>query len=206
MRSLGGKAWRNHLRRLKQLAEHGEVELKLHRRCEDVDAFVDDFLALELSGWKGSDGTAMACTKRDADFLHHVARNFNAKAGLFYIELRVDGRTVAVSLAHTQGTAMFAFKIAYDEALSRFSPGVIVAIETIHRFIQDAHLTTGHSGTSVDSWAGRYFVGTLESYNFCLPTRRPLALAFSWTLKMLRRLRRVEIGRELAARHRESLE
>ena len=148
----------------------------------------------------------MASTKRDADFLHHVARNFNAKAGLFYIELRVDGRTVAVSLAHTQGTAMFAFKIAYDEALSRFSPGVIVAIETIHRFIQDAHLTTGHSGTSVDSWAGRYFVGTLESYNFCVPTRRPLALAFSWTLKTLRRLQRVEIGRELAARHRESLE
>jgi hypothetical protein len=206
VRSLGGKAWRNHLRRLKQLADLGKVELKLHRQCEDVGAFVDDFLALELSGWKGSRGTAMASIKRDTDFLHHVASNFNANAGLFYIELRVDGRTVAVSLAHTQGTAMFAFKIAYDESLARFSPGVIIAIETIHRFIQDDHLATGHSGTSVDSWAGRYFIGTLDSYSFCLPTRRPLALAFSWALKTLKRLRRVEIGRELAARRRQSLE
>jgi hypothetical protein len=197
LNGLSTNARRNYRRALRRLGDLGTLNLQLHRRCENIEAVVDDFLILERSGWKGSNETAMACDEGHVEFLHQVARSFNAKGGLFYVELRLDGRLIAVSLAHTQGSALFAFKIAYDEAFARYSPGVVVLIETIRRFIEDPHLANAHGGTSVESWVNRYYTSQRELYSLCVPIRRALALAFSWGLKSFNRLRRVEIGNEV---------
>jgi len=187
----GSDAWRGHRRRLRQLGELGKVELRVRRQYNDVAAVLGDFLALELSGWKGSEGTAMACEERDVEFLHRVAREFNNNAGLFYVELRLYDRLIGGSLSHTSGATLSAFKMAYDDAFARYSPGTIVALETIRAFIEDPHLSDANAGVSTDSWAARFFVDERQPYWFGVPTRRPLPVAFSWGLKCYHAVRRV---------------
>lgn len=204
LNGLSSKVRRNYRRALRRLGDLGDVQFHFHRRCENVTTIIGDFLALERSGWKGMDGGAMATEASDSEFLYQIARNINAHEGLHYIELRLDGRLIAISLAHTQGPALFAFKLAYDEEFTRLSPGVLVAIETIRRFIADPNLTAAHAGNSVESWVQRYYTHSRESVSLHVPTRRPLPLAFVSALKCFNQLRGVETEWELGTRHTET--
>ena len=136
----------------------------------------------------------------DVRFLHQVSRHFNTLEGLYYVELLLDGQLIGVSIAHTQGSTLFAFKITYDEKFARYAPGVLVTIETLRQFIGEPHLTLAHSGADAESWVDRYFTDSHELYSFCIPTRRPLARAFAWVLKSFGRLRRLEASGRSATR------
>ena len=47
---------------------------------------------------------------------------------------RVDGKPVAMKCNFLAGRGSFAFKIAFDESYSHFSPGMLMEIENIRRF------------------------------------------------------------------------
>ena len=49
------------------------------------------------------------------------------------LALRVDGAPVAIKLNLLAADGGYAFKIAYDEHLEKFSPGVLLELENIRR-------------------------------------------------------------------------
>jgi hypothetical protein len=49
------------------------------------------------------------------------------------LALRVDGRAIAMKCNVRCSAGAVAFKIAYDEAFARFSPGVLLELEHIRR-------------------------------------------------------------------------
>jgi CelD/BcsL family acetyltransferase involved in cellulose biosynthesis len=50
------------------------------------------------------------------------------------LRLRLDDRVIAYKVNFLSDPWAFAFKIAYDEGYSSFSPGVLLEIENIRRF------------------------------------------------------------------------
>ncbi len=105
-------------------------------RAEDPEA-VEEFLRLERTGWKGRAGTAMACRVGDAAFFRALCRDFRADGRLQLLALQAGGQTVAMKCNLLAGDAVFCFKIAQDDALNRFSPGVQLERANVEHFHAD---------------------------------------------------------------------
>lgn len=153
-------------RQLRRLGDLGPVEFATATMPAELPAALERFLALEASGWKGARGTALALKADALAFVRAVADG--AAAGDMRIdELSVGGRSVAMLASFRAGGSLVTWKIAHDEGLGRFSPGVQVMLAASERFTADPSLaladslaTAGHP--MIDRlWPQRQAVGTL---------------------------------------------
>ena len=132
---------RHELRRLeKRLSEQGQLEHVELAADGDLDAWLDDFIELESRGWKGRNASALGCSAADQTFFRRAAHEAFAQGRLMMMALRLDGRSVAQKCNFIAGDGGFAFKIAFNEEFSRFSPGAILEMENIARVHQRPHV------------------------------------------------------------------
>ncbi len=128
---------RKELRRLqKRLAEMGTVETRLLADRGDLARWCGDFLALEASGWKGRQGTALSSRPDHMAFFRAACAAAFDAGRLHMLRLDLDGRAIAMLANFRHGAGAFSFKIAFDEELGRFSPGVLIEIANLHA-VQD---------------------------------------------------------------------
>lgn len=125
---------RKEFRRLRnRLEELGAVRLET-LVCDDTQAtWVDRFLLLEASGWKGERGFAMDNTAADSGFFYDLVAGLGKESRLILHTLWLDDKPVAMkcNLLAAGGMGGFAFKIAYDEEYARYSPGVLLELDNI---------------------------------------------------------------------------
>jgi len=125
---------RSELRRQRRkLGEELGTEIEVVDR-PDTAAAVDDFLALEGSGWKGEQGTALASQDGSADLFRRMCDSFAAAGRLQIRALRAGERNLAMTCDLASGPTLFGFKSAYDESLRRYSPGVQLQTENFGFF------------------------------------------------------------------------
>lgn len=117
----------------RRLAETGKLAYSELDPDDDPLPWIDAFLELEAAGWKGRDGTALAVDPEQRRFFREAAAAFAAEGRLWMRGLSLNGRWIALKCNFLAGRGCFAFKIAYDEKHARFSPGVLLEIETIAR-------------------------------------------------------------------------
>jgi Acetyltransferase (GNAT) domain len=118
-------------RKQRRLAEMGRVEFNELEPAGDVDKWIEEFLRLEFSSWKGTQGGAFACNEANQDYFVTIAKEAFQRGKLMMSAIRLDGQPLALRLSITAGRGAFAFKIAYDENQARFSPGILLEIENI---------------------------------------------------------------------------
>ncbi len=129
--NFSGRA-RKHYRRQKELlSELGAWNYDALSAEEDCGPWVEQFLELEASGWKGQQGTALASNEADATFFRVVTANAHARGQLCMHRITLDGKAVASRCAWRSGDDAFLSKVAYDEAMARYSPGVLLEVECI---------------------------------------------------------------------------
>ena len=134
-----GRQWR-------RLSELGRLEYRRLARAERPDQWIAEFLDLERRGWKGSNGTAIACIPHHRRYFEQLCREMHGRGSLDMSGLFLDGRAIALKcnfIGSTAPAAGFAFKIAYDEAYDAWSPGVQLEIE---------HIKSMHSSDAPMSW------------------------------------------------------
>jgi hypothetical protein len=118
-------------RRHKRLSEQGRVEFVALKQDADAEAWVENFLRLEASGWKGQEGSAFGSDDSARDFFVKAMTGAFDRGRLMMIGIELDGRAVALKCNLIAAPGSFAFKIAYDEDHARFSPGVLLELENI---------------------------------------------------------------------------
>jgi CelD/BcsL family acetyltransferase involved in cellulose biosynthesis len=121
-------------RKERRLGERGAVEHALLRADDDVGRWIEEFLRLEASGWKGRHGSAMACTDANRDFFTRVATSAFRRGRLLMSKIAFEGKSIACGCGFTAGEGAFSFKTAYDEGFARFSPGVILEVDNYRQF------------------------------------------------------------------------
>lgn len=131
--AVSGDLRRRLRRKERRLSERGRVEHLLLRREEDVLRWVDEFLGLEASGWKGSAGTALAYSETSRRYFEGVAMSASRLGRLLMLGIDFDGRPIARRCAFVAGEGSFAFKTAYDEAFAAFSPGAMLEMDSIEQ-------------------------------------------------------------------------
>lgn len=121
------------VRQQNRLAELGKLEFDELTAGGDVQAWTDEFLALEAAGWKGRAGSALASSDADRRLFTTIATEAFRRGRLMLLALRLDGRAIAMKCNFLAGAGGFAFKIAYDEQHASLSPGVALELENIRR-------------------------------------------------------------------------
>ncbi|MBL8490173.1 MAG: GNAT family N-acetyltransferase [Rhodocyclaceae bacterium] len=112
-------------------AEHRAVQAGPRRVCvlrnaEAGEAFLDGFLTLEASGWKGREGSAIQQNPSLKAFYGRMIRNAMAAGWLEGHLLEIGKTPVAAHLGLRLGRRLVLLKIAYDETRSDLSPGVLL--------------------------------------------------------------------------------
>jgi CelD/BcsL family acetyltransferase involved in cellulose biosynthesis len=117
------KNMRNSVRKARgRIAAAGGSEFVVATGAQ-IPAAYDEFVALEASGWKAKEGTALqqrpAWRKVLGDYL-------GAAATAEIRSLRIGGRLVASQLGVRTAGSLFLLKVAYDEELAHLSPGNVL--------------------------------------------------------------------------------
>jgi CelD/BcsL family acetyltransferase involved in cellulose biosynthesis len=129
---------RKELRRLaNRLADLGSVRFSTLQSESELVGWCEAFLALEASGWKGREGAAFARDPAMTGFFHDVMTGAFCAERLDFQRLDLDGRPIAMLINFRTPPGSWSFKIAHDDALARFSPGVLIELENLPRVLGD---------------------------------------------------------------------
>ncbi|MEW6212618.1 MAG: GNAT family N-acetyltransferase [Acidobacteriota bacterium] len=120
-------------RKERSLLGLGQIEYSLLDAGEDARAWIEEFLYLESSGWKGKNRSAMASNDASREYFIEIATEAFRRERLMMAALRLDGQAIAMKCNFLSGAGSFAFKIAFDESHARYSPGLLLEIENIRR-------------------------------------------------------------------------
>jgi CelD/BcsL family acetyltransferase involved in cellulose biosynthesis len=126
------KKKRKELTRLtRRLGEQGDLVFSTLPADEDPGRWCDDFLALERAGWKGRARSALASNPRTEAFFRQAVAEAARAGRLQFRRLNLDGQAIAMLINFLAPPGSFSFKIAYDEAFARFSPGVLLQLDNL---------------------------------------------------------------------------
>ncbi|GLK78862.1 GNAT family N-acetyltransferase [Methylopila turkensis] len=135
--SLSSKKLKELRRQLRRLGDDGPVAFVESRSESDVAAAIERFIEVEAKGWKGAVRSALRDNPRQTAMVRSLFAERAARGEARVLELTLDGKTVAIGLVLTSGRRAWFYKIAYDEAFARCSPGVQLTIELTRRLIDD---------------------------------------------------------------------
>jgi Acetyltransferase (GNAT) domain len=159
-----GKKRKELRRQNNRLAEEGALTFTRDRSTTGLAEWTREFLALEKRGWKGGTSSALACADETRTLFSEVLAGAAAAGRLERLELRLDGKPLAMLVNFLCAPGSFSFKTSFDEDYARFSPGVLLQIENLalleHPQIGwcDSCATEGHP--MIDSlWTGRRAIG-----------------------------------------------
>jgi CelD/BcsL family acetyltransferase involved in cellulose biosynthesis len=125
-----GEFRRNLRRHMRRASEKWRVEL-----CRTDSAGSDQlqqFYALEMSGWKGRQKTAIASRPATRLFYDEIAKSASALGYFSLYLLHFDGVPVAGHFGLTYGGRYYAPKVAYDERYASVGPGHLL-VEAVLR-------------------------------------------------------------------------
>lgn len=132
--SISKKHYDEYLRLERRLADIGKLEYRQVEDRSEVDAWVDEFLRLESSGWKGGgSGTAYAKEWEDTEHFRAITQEGFRHDRVMLLSLVLDGKAIAMKHNLLAGDGGFTLRIAYDESYARYSPGVLLEMENIRR-------------------------------------------------------------------------
>ncbi|MEN3333264.1 MAG: hypothetical protein V7641_2629 [Blastocatellia bacterium] len=134
-----------------QLAASGAVEYVALEAGGDVQGWLEEFIALEASGWKGRERSALASSAADQQFFVSAATEAFRRDRFEMLALRHNGRMIAARCGFAAAPGAYTFKIAYDESYAQWSPGVLLEIENIRRLHGDPQIRWMDSFTSRDN-------------------------------------------------------
>ena len=91
---------------------------------QPVASALEDFLVLEASGWKGLAQTAAANDPAVRRFVETAVSALAAQGQARIDRMQLGGQAIAAAITLKSGDTGWFWKIAYNEGVARFSPGV----------------------------------------------------------------------------------
>jgi CelD/BcsL family acetyltransferase involved in cellulose biosynthesis len=170
-----------------RLSALGEVAVVNDRSPVGVAAAFETFLTLEAASWKGTQGTAVACDPIDAAFTRRMVRELAARGDASVAVLQVDGRPIAAQVLMYCGTTAYTWKIGYDAAFGKFSPGALLVDKVTEQLFaagfQAIDSCSSENTFMSQLWSGRRTmvdmvidVGPRRSLGFVIELPRQIAL------------------------------
>jgi CelD/BcsL family acetyltransferase involved in cellulose biosynthesis len=158
-RSSLSKNFKNNLNKAtNKVAQLRDVEFRFTGGRTTSHEDFTEFLTVEASGWKGRAGSAIAKSPQLVEFYSTLVGRLGEVGWLEWQFMTGDGCTLAANLAIRMPKALVIWKLGYNDAYSRCSPGSILIEELVKRevaarAIEEINLTTDQPW--YDNWEMR---------------------------------------------------
>jgi len=100
---------------------------------------LERFMAVETSGWKGREGSAIGQHPALVDFYSKLVPRLAARGWLEWQFLMAEGKTLAGNFAVRCGRSLVICKLGYDESYAKCAPGNMLFEHVIKRAFEDDH-------------------------------------------------------------------
>jgi CelD/BcsL family acetyltransferase involved in cellulose biosynthesis len=130
LEEISAKFRSNLRRRAKKLESQGEIEFTWDGAADP--GALQQFYTLERGGWKGGEGSAIACRANTRRFYDEIAGAASKRGELALCGLWCGGRPIAMQLGITSKESFHLLKTAYDEAFAECAPGQLI-VERVAR-------------------------------------------------------------------------
>lgn len=107
----------------KLVRDFGKVQITKLPREVDPAAWIEQFLALEKSGWKGRNASALASQPCTTGLFREAIRVAHQRGIVRLMSLAAGGRVIAMTSWFACGARCYGFKMAYDETFRGYAPG-----------------------------------------------------------------------------------
>jgi CelD/BcsL family acetyltransferase involved in cellulose biosynthesis len=118
-------------RRRRRLEEHGPVTFEIVTGGDALDQALEDCFAIEASGWKGAEGSAIRARPELVGFYSAWARQLAQKKALRLCFLKVGEKRVAFHFAFVFNNRYYLPKCGFDEAFYECSPGQLLIVDVL---------------------------------------------------------------------------
>jgi CelD/BcsL family acetyltransferase involved in cellulose biosynthesis len=169
------KKLRQHRRKL---SEKGALTSTVATEPAAVRQAIDEFLAIELSGWKGRQGTALASDEGNAAFMRGAMVTLAAHGNAAVHSIYLDGKPISMQLILRAGDAAFTWKTTYDEAFHDFSPGMLLLEDYTTAFLADKSIAFVDSCSFDDTGFMSVWQERQETADLWIDARRGGSLEF----------------------------
>jgi CelD/BcsL family acetyltransferase involved in cellulose biosynthesis len=133
---------RSRIRRTERtLEKHGSLSFRTVAGGAELERDLDRFLALEASGWKGRNGSAIAAKPATERLYRDFALAAARQGWMRMYTLELDGQLIAASYACVFAGESLLLKMAFDETRSALSPGSCLLARMIRSAIEEEHLS-----------------------------------------------------------------
>jgi hypothetical protein len=168
-----------------RLASLGDVTIVNDREPGPARAAFEQFLAMEHASWKGASGTSLLSNPGDAAFVRQWFANLADAGAASVALLTLDGKSVAAQVVLRQGNTAYTWKIAYDAAYEKYSPGVLLvdrlAEQMLESGIEQIESCSPQGGFMEKVWSGRR-----RTVELLIETGSRPTIAFATVLAFLR--------------------
>jgi CelD/BcsL family acetyltransferase involved in cellulose biosynthesis len=173
----------------RKLEREHAATFQLVERPAELARELEHGFAVEASGWKGQQGTAIVSSPQTLGFYTEIARAYHALDGLRLSRIDADGRTVAFDFSLLHRGRLYLLKTGFDEQLRRLAPGLVLRLRMIERCCElglEAHELLGDA----DPWKLKFATASrdYEGLHAYAPAPAPL-------LRYGRRRARAGLGR-----------
>jgi Acetyltransferase (GNAT) domain len=134
-------------RQRRRLSDIAPVINKVINSLPDINYAIERYLALEVAGWKGRNGTALSQKSGQAHFAKHIMQSLIAENKIEIHELYCGKNLIASGILLKSIGASYFWKITHDEAFAKFSPGVLLTQNLTQ------HCLSQSDATNIDSCA-----------------------------------------------------
>lgn len=150
----------------KKLEAHGALAIDAVSPTAEAGAdALEEAFAVESSGWKSRNGTAVLGNEQNFAFFSRYCRSAAESGSLRLFFLRLDGKAIAVRIAVERRGRLWGLKIGYDENYRQCAPGLLLSHETI-RYVFERGL---------DAYE---FLGLEEDWQHIWPVERHTYLSY----------------------------
>jgi len=115
-------------RRERKLMNDQKAVLECLTDWSIIEPRFEDILALEATGWKGAQGSAIIQSADTLGFYRQMTRTWAEQGRLRLFTLSVDGKPVAFELLVDYNGRLNCFKHGYDDAWAKQGPGMVLRI------------------------------------------------------------------------------
>ncbi|WP_336986007.1 GNAT family N-acetyltransferase [Altererythrobacter aquiaggeris] len=129
--ALSGKKRKELRRQKKRLGELGNMAIVRSEGSDGIGEWTAAFLALESAGWKGTAGSALSHDAGTRTLFKQALAGAAERGILDRLSITLGGKPIAMLATFICREGSFAYKTAFDETYSRFSPGVLLQCENL---------------------------------------------------------------------------
>lgn len=137
-------------RAVRHLREQGVLSFEHASAPDQVGLRVEQFLALERTGWEGKTGSTFLCNPQTAAFVRAAFRTKEVDPFASTETLLLDGKPIAISVNIAAGRTVFTPKCSYDESLRKWSPGLVLEYMILESFYASTAADLMDSAATVD--------------------------------------------------------